>query len=102
MIKKIIIEGYFYDLYLYKNKLIIIYLDRKVNIYDWEKIVDNYVDDEIKRIIIYVVFCNSKFLYNLLYDVFYKDIDFKNFLIEKIKLVKDIIIYFDDLILIKV
>lgn len=99
MIKKISIEGYFYDSYLYKNKLIIIDSDRKVNIYDWEKIVDNYVDDETKRITIYAAFCNSKFLYNPSYDVFYKDTDFKNLLIEKIKSVKDIIIHSDDLIL---
>ncbi len=89
-IKKVLIQGNYYDTYLYKKVLILIHADKTISSYNWEKMVDSFNEKETDRLAYECAFKNSKFFYNPDYLSFYKDDEFRSLVVEKIKRIKDI------------
>ena len=56
-IKKVLIQGNYYDTYLYKKVLILIHADKTISSYNWEKMVDSFNEKETDRYIFHWLRC---------------------------------------------
>jgi hypothetical protein len=81
---KITIYGEYWDSYLYSGRLYLFNLDGSLSTINWDKLVQQYIQDEQLRIVIEAAFSRSDYLYGKNFKAFFSDQDIKNLLMRKI------------------
>lgn len=97
-VKKVTIYGAFFDSYIYKDKLLLIHLNKDVDSLFWDKLIGSHTENSNDKLAYECAFRNSKFFYNPYYSSFYNDAEFYNLIIDKIQRIKNIEIKQDSLI----
>lgn len=95
--KKIIIEGSFWDSYIYSNNLFLFGRDKTLKSYRWDEFVKSHVYNETDRLAYRCAFYQSDFLYGIKEKELFNDSEIKKIMLDKFNRIQDIHVSENDL-----
>ena len=96
--KKIIIEGSFWDSYIYSNNLLLFGQDQTLKSYGWDKFVNSRISNEFDTLAYRCAFYQSDFLYGIRERELFSDPEIKEIILNKFSRIQDIYVNEQDLL----
>lgn len=88
--KKIIIEGSFWDSYIYSNNLLLFGQDQTIKSYSWDRFVNSRISNEIDTLAYRCAFYQSDFLYGIRERELFSDLEIKEIILNKFNRIQSI------------
>lgn len=95
--KKIIIEGSFWDSYIYSNNLLLFGRDQTLRSYSWDKFVNSHISDVLDNLAYRCAFYQSDFLYGIRERELFNDPEIKKIILNKFNRIRNIYVDEQDL-----
>lgn len=95
--KKIIIEGSFWDSYIYSNNLLLFGRDQTLRSYSWDKFVNSHISDDLDNLAYRCAFYQSDFLYGIRERELFNDPEIKEIILNKFNRIRNIYVDEQDL-----
>lgn len=96
--KKIIIEGSFWDSYIYSNNLLLFGRDQTLRSYSWDKFVNSHISDDLDNLAYRCAFYQSDFLYGIRERELFNDPEIKKIILNKFNRIRNIYVDEQDLL----
>ena len=96
--KKIIIEGSFWDSYIYSNNLLLFGRDQTLRSYSWDKFVNSHISDDLDNLAYRCAFYQSDFLYGIRERELFNDPEIKEIILNKFNRIRNIYVDEQDLL----
>lgn len=80
---KLIIEGAYWDSYIYRGKLYLFGMDGSIRTVDWNGLIDQLNSDKSLHLAITSAFLNSNYLYGELMKPVFEDIEIRDIIVRK-------------------
>jgi len=80
---KITIKGDYYDCQIYRGRLYLWTFDGDLKVYNWNDIIQSFIKKDTDKIAMTFCFLDGNYLYKSSLIELFKDVDFKNLLLDK-------------------
>ena len=99
--KKIVIEGSFWDSYIYSNNLLLFGRDQTIKSYNWDSFVNSHISNPLDLLAYRCAFYQSDFLYGVRERQLFSDPEIKELILDKFNRIESIYVSEQDLSLFK-